>query len=276
MNSRAALTVVVPCFRCTGTIERALASISSQTLVPAEVILVDDCSGDATLEKLWELQRRYGAGWVRVIALRDNGGPARARNTGWNEASHPYVAFLDADDSWLPEKVAMQFTWMLSNPLAALSCHAFPLHESPEAPVSDGSFAFRPVKIKEMLVSNRVYTSTVMVKKEIPLRFPEHKKHAEDYLLWLRMCLAGYLCFRSEAALSLRYKSTFGAGGLSGQLWKMEVGELDALRAIRVSRQIGFGWYVLAVGTSLAKFARRLAIVGGSRAALVLTRGIFR
>ena len=76
------VTVVVPCYRCANTIERAIASVAAQTLRPNELLLVEDASGDGTLEVLLALQRRYEE-WIRVIPLELNAGAAFDRNAGW-------------------------------------------------------------------------------------------------------------------------------------------------------------------------------------------------
>src|SRR5688572_15186507 len=101
----APVSVVVPCYRCAATIGDAIASIVDQTARPAEVLLVEDCSGDDTLEALHRIAAAYEPGWIKVIAMPANGGPSRARNTGWQQAEQPYIAFLDADDTWAPRKL---------------------------------------------------------------------------------------------------------------------------------------------------------------------------
>ncbi|HEX7588324.1 MAG TPA: glycosyltransferase, partial [Anaerolineae bacterium] len=66
---QASVSVVIPCYRCAENIARAVESVVRQTLSPAEVILVDDGSGDDTLATLRALQTRYGLAWIKVIAL---------------------------------------------------------------------------------------------------------------------------------------------------------------------------------------------------------------
>lgn len=112
MSESAPVSVVVPCWRCRDTIARAVESIAAQTRLPHEVILVDDASGDGTAGALHALAGRYPKDWITVIEQRDNGGAGVARNAGWETASSPYIAFLDADDAWHPKKLEIQVAWM--------------------------------------------------------------------------------------------------------------------------------------------------------------------
>src|SRR5688572_19076100 len=93
MSNFAPVSVVVPCYRCGGSIGRAVASVLAQSARPAELIVVDDASDDASPQAIAAL----GAG-VRAVRLARNQGPAAARNAGWAAATQPYLAFLDADD----------------------------------------------------------------------------------------------------------------------------------------------------------------------------------
>jgi len=98
----AAISCIVPVFNGEAFIGEALESVFAQTLLPAEVIVVDDGSSDRTADVV----RRFGK---RVRYLRQqNAGPAAARNRGIEAASGELIAFLDADDLWLEEKLARQ------------------------------------------------------------------------------------------------------------------------------------------------------------------------
>ena len=88
------ISVVIPCFRCSATIERAVMSVAVQSVLPNEVILVDDASGDDTLSQLHRLQSRFSTGWIKIIELNTNSGAGTARNKGWDAAKSEFVAFL--------------------------------------------------------------------------------------------------------------------------------------------------------------------------------------
>ena len=263
---RAGVSVIIPCYRCAATIRRAVASVADQTLLPEEILLIDDFSDDggATLAALEGLQREFGE-TVRILILRlqENGGPGTARNAGWEKANQPYLAFLDADDAWHPKKIEIQYGWMKAHPEVALSGHRSLGLDSgsamPDVCEAPDSCSIGP---KDMLVSNRFPARSVMLKRDLPFRFEPGKRYAEDYLLWLSIVLSGARTAFLSAPLAFAYKSDFGEGGLSGAMWKMEKGELDTYRRLRRRGFISFATWMGLAALSLVKFARRLALRG--------------
>lgn len=105
MNNKI-VSVVIPCYNCQDTIQRAIASVFSQSYKNWELILVDNNSKDDTLDLLNEYKRKY-PGQVHVISEKKPGAPA-ARNRGLYSANGPIIQFLDADDELLPEKIEKQ------------------------------------------------------------------------------------------------------------------------------------------------------------------------
>jgi glycosyltransferase involved in cell wall biosynthesis len=92
--------------------------VLAQTVLPAEIILVDDFSDDAgvTLAVLHDLQRLDALLPIRLIFMSQNGGPGTARNAAWDISVQKYIAFLDADDIWDPKKIEIQWGWMSMHP----------------------------------------------------------------------------------------------------------------------------------------------------------------
>jgi glycosyltransferase involved in cell wall biosynthesis len=127
MNDYADVSVIIPCYCCVETIDRAVASVAKQSTRSKELILVDDGSPDDTLAQLYALQRDYGADWVHVLPLTENQGPATARNRGWDAAIGHYIAFLDADDAWHQDKLKTQWGWMRHHSAVVLSGHHRPM-----------------------------------------------------------------------------------------------------------------------------------------------------
>lgn len=263
MNAQAQVTVVIPCYQCTNTIGRAVTSIAKQTLPPKEVILVDDYSNDETLKELHRLQAAFPDGWIKVITLSQNGGAATARNTGWDAATQPFIAFLDADDAWHPQKIEIQYIWMQKHPEVALTGHAFQyLQGIVEAP-QDHTYKTALVKFglvskARLLTANQFSTPSVMLRRELGQRFQSGKRYSEDFLLWCEICCSGLLCYRSEQPLAYLFKAAYGAGGLSGNLKEMQQGQIDTYKRLYMKRYYGLDTYILLTCLSWAKYCRRL------------------
>lgn len=256
----APVTAVVPCWRSGSTIRRALASIAAQTLRPAEVILIDDASGDGTLATLHELAAEYQVGWVKIIALVHNQGPGGARNAGWDHAVQPWIAFLDADDAWHPRKIEMQYGWLQTQPDVCLCGHGTAVMaqdgQYPEVPIKPGTWR---VNFWKMLVANRFPTRSVMLKRELPFRF-EGKQVTEDYLLWLQIVLSNQACYLMETPLAVSFRAEFSPGGYSGDLWRHEKRELAAWRYLHRQDSISLATWLLSSAWSFMKYLRRTLI----------------
>lgn len=213
---RAPVSVVVPCFRCAATIDDAIASISAQTLLPAEVLLVEDGSGDGTLAALRRIATAHEDGWIKVIALADNGGPSRARNIAWDQATQPYIAFLDADDTWGARKLELQMAALAADPSIALIAHKMvvrprgtPIPEL-QAPVQTRIFGRG-----RLLFHNPFPTASVILRRDLPFRFDPQVWYSEDYLLWSQILFSGRRCAKIDQILAIWNRRNPGQHGLS-------------------------------------------------------------
>jgi glycosyltransferase involved in cell wall biosynthesis len=260
--SVASVSVIIPCFRCAATIVRAVESVACQSLLPLEIILVDDCSEDGTLDVLFKLQARFGTEWVKVCELSENAGPGTARNTGWALARGRYVAFLDSDDRWHPQKIELQYRWMEHHPNVVLVGHLMAIDDGSDDPVFDG-YMILPVQVscRKLLASNRFSTPTVMLRRDIAQRFADGERYAEDYRLWLHICFFSGECYLFERVLAYMYKSPYGAAGLSERLWDMEKGELSSYWGLHRAGGISTLSFGLWSCLSFVKFLRRIFLV---------------
>jgi len=265
--SVAPVSAVIPCYRCAETIGRAVESVAAQTERPAELFLVDDASGDGTLEALRALAARHGD-WVKIIAQPVNRGAADARNAGWSAATQPYLAFLDADDAWHPRKIEIQYGYLKAHPDLALCAHRHEVLATPEVPDRPvGEVSAERVSRTSLLMSNNFFAPTMMMlKRELPQRFLSGRRHVDDHLLWMQIVCAGHALVRLSAKLAYTYKRPFGESGLSGQLWIMQKSELANYWILRREGCIGVSATLALNAWSLAKFARRLVLVGLRRA----------
>ena len=197
MNCNPLVTVVCPAYNCARFIKPALESVFAQSYRPIEVIVVDDGSTDGTPELI--------ESYAEVSYLRQvNRGPSAARNSGIRAARGEYVAFLDLDDLWTPEKLSDQVAVLESYREAGLcfadmrlfssgGCEELTMfqkyrftaeyfgHES----VVDGAVA-------KLVTMNFIPTSSVVARKTALTRtggFDERFRKSEDWDLWLRIAL---------------------------------------------------------------------------------------
>jgi glycosyltransferase involved in cell wall biosynthesis len=257
------VSVVLPCYRCALTIERAVTSVVSQSARPFELILVDDGSGDATREVLIALQSRYAPDWFQLVLLDQNVGAASARNAGWDRAKGDYVAFLDADDAWHPCKLELQYQFMQAQPDVAVSGHG---HIQVAAASSLGAWplgamSFREVSLLSVLLKNPFVTPSFMARRDLTHRFLAGRRHMEDHYFLMQVAAADRRIMKIALPLSVTFKNSFGATGLSASLWAMQCGELLNYDLLLKSKKISFFSALCLKTYSWLKFCRRLFIV---------------
>lgn len=183
------VSAIVPCHNAEATVERALESIADQTRPPAQVILVDDASADGTADVLRQWAERRWPFACTAMTLSMNKGPGEARNAGWEVIGDRtrYVAFLDADDVWLPRKLERQIGWMEEHPDVAWTAHRCTvLGGRLMRPRDDASpLNITAITRRSLLARNAVATPTVVVRTATRGRFRVGWRHCEDLMLWL-------------------------------------------------------------------------------------------
>jgi glycosyltransferase involved in cell wall biosynthesis len=264
---RAPVSVVVPCFRCTATIDDAIASVAAQTLRPAEVLLVEDGSGDATLANLYRIAAAHETGWIKVIALTTNGGPSRARNEGWRQAQQPYIAFLDADDTWGARKLELQMAALEADPAIALIAHRMIVcSRGTPVPALQGSPRTQIVGRRALLVRNPFPTASVLLRRDLPFRFDDDMWRSEDYLLWSQIVFSGHRCAKIDQILAIWNEREQGAVGLSDDFVAVHRARRGMRRKLVQDSLINWPEYLFALGIGvLSSLRRRLRRSGAYR-----------
>lgn len=262
----APVSVIIPCYRCADTVERALDSILRQTMRPSEILFVEDASADEgkTLNKLHELVAAYDRKIdIQILCMDTNGGPGEARNFGWAHALQPYIAFLDADDAWHPRKIEIQYLWMKAHPDVALSCHETILLSDREREplIVKDHVPVNAISAYRMLFSNSIPTRSVMLKTSVNERFSDGMRYAEDYHLWARIVFSSQQAFRLQLPMAFSFKADFGASGLSGNLLAMQHGEKMVYKNLLSAGYIGYPLYLTASIFSRIKYWRRMFIM---------------
>lgn len=267
IQERVQVSVIIPCYQCSETLARAVASVAYQTHLPKEVILIDDASPDngKTLQSMQALVTKYADVLnIQIVKLNQNQGAGSARNAGWNVATQPYIAFLDSDDAWHPKKLEIQYTKMLENPSVCLSGHICRLLGRLED-LDKLPLALKPniksITKKSALLSNPLSTRTIMLKRDIPFRFKDGMRYIEDYLLWLQIIYADKPTIFINTLLAATFKPDYGEAGLSSHMWRMQKGEMQTYQILYESGSINQLSHILVVSFSYLKFVRRLIIV---------------
>lgn len=256
------ISVIIPCFNCEKTLRRAVDSVLSQTLLPDELILVDDCSADGTAAIIAEFAHLTR---IRVMAIAQqiNQGAAAARNIGMDAATGDYVAFLDSDDTWDPRKLRIQYDFMQKNPELELCGHVIGLAGDPAEQPAHGTGS-RPISLANLLLKNHLNTPSVMMRRS-NYRFDPVLRYSEDLALWLDIAASGAKIAKLEATLGFVHKAFYGASGLSSSILEMELGELRNFVTLFKRRHISLCWFVAASCFSLSKFVRRVILILAGR-----------
>ncbi|MCP5367791.1 MAG: glycosyltransferase family 2 protein [Hyphomicrobiales bacterium] len=210
------MSVIIPAYRAAATIGRAVRSADAQSPPPREIIVIDDGSGDGTLEAARAAAGAAGNAPVTVLT-QENQGAGAARNRGLAEARGAFVAFLDADDEWLPGKLAHSLP-PFDDPACVLVAHDF-LRAG-----ADGGGETRVDCHRHFAAPGDPYvrlyergflaTSTVVARRQAVVDvggFDTGLRTAQDFDLWLRLLAPPAARFHLFAAALTRYHVTPGS-----------------------------------------------------------------
>ena len=190
------VTVVMPVFNGARTLRRSVTSVLDQTFRSLELVVVDDASTDDTVRIAEELAK--GDARVRIVRRERSGGPAAARNSGIAGGTGRFLAFCDADDLWLPEKLERQLDLARTSGASLLYCgyHRVSADFAGTGAdfVPEGRVVHVPTQLtREGLLRRNVIgnlTAVVDLERTGPVTMPD-VPGAEDYALWLSILRKG-------------------------------------------------------------------------------------
>ncbi|MDI9330766.1 MAG: glycosyltransferase family 2 protein [Alphaproteobacteria bacterium] len=206
------ISIVMPAHHAHATLSAAIESVRAQTHPHWELWVVDDASADGTRELIRSWMRRDPR--IRGVFRPRNGGPAAARNDGLARARGEYIAFLDADDLWHPDKLQSQWQAMAQGQWAISYCASERFEDRPPYRTQLACPTKR-IGLPDLLARNSIVLSGAMVRRSIlgQLRFPAVRH--EDYVYWyqaLRQVGQAHLVPSGEPLV--RYR--LGAQSVSG------------------------------------------------------------
>ena len=247
------------------TIMSCIHSVLNQTYNEGEVeiIVVNDGSIDNSQVVVEEIIQKNNSKMSIVLINKGNGGVSAARNTGMKVAKGDWIALLDSDDEWLPNKLERQLQVLVNNP-----------HIDFLGTNRNGEFLNRLFfkKINELqAISSRlllvkyIYATPTVIFKRMVIDsvgfFDENQSHIEDNKFFISVCTK-YNCYLLNESLVTTGggKQHIGASGLSSNITKMEIGELKNLKHSYQIGIINIVEYLVLLLFSILRFLRRLVV----------------
>ena len=208
-DPRPLVSVIVPSYNSEAHVVEALESVLAQTVADLEVLSVDDASQDRTRSLIEGLAQRDQR--VRTFAQASNGGVALARNRGLSHARGRYIAYLDSDDLWMPNKLERQIAFMTETGAGA----CFTSYETIEENGDHRNFVRVPATIdykgflkNTVTCSHTLLFDTRIVERDL-LKMPDIRR-GQDAATWLGIMKAGHTLYGLDEFLA-KYRKTSGS-----------------------------------------------------------------
>ena len=233
------ISAIIPTYNRLPLLREAVFSVLDQTHPPLELIVADDGSADGTAGFCTQMGANYPDSF-RYLPLSHNGMPGKVRNAGARLAGGEYLAFLDSDDLWKPEKLAWQVDFLEGHPELQI-CHTREIWQRGQQIVSQAGQKHRrsgyifPDALKKCILG----PSTVMMRRELFEQFGgfrEDLEIAEDYELWLRITARYAVGYLDEPLVIKR-------GGHADQLSE-KYGQIEIFRIKALLRNLEEGTFV--------------------------------
>ena len=216
------ISVITPAYNASEFISETIESVVKQTFLDWEMIIVDDCSTDETYALALQLSKDDNR--IKALKNEENIGVAATRNKALDIATGEYIAFLDADDLWLPQKLEKQICFMDAGQYV-LTYTNYQKFDS-----KTGKRYEKIIKAPAVMTAQRIYGDTsigcltVMINRQLsgPFHMPLIE-HTEDNITWQAILSKGYKAYRLDEVLSLyregNYSLTSGKKKAAKQQW---------------------------------------------------------
>lgn len=190
-NVQPLVSIIMPAYNAEATLEESIKSVLAQTLQDWELIIAVDAATDGTLAIALGWQNKDSR--IRVIFEEVNQGVAGIRNLAMAQASGKYIAFLDSDDLWLPEKLSMQLSFMSES--GARVCYSAYRRFDKQGPLN---IVMPPDRVDypRLLRGNVIGNLTGVVERSLVDGIWFERVGHEDYLFWLKVLARSGVAYR--------------------------------------------------------------------------------
>lgn len=196
------VSVITPTYNSAKYVEKTIRSVQSQTYTNWEMIIVDDCSTDNTceiIENIITIDKR-----IKLIKQEQNQGAGAARTLAMQNSTGKYIAYLDADDIWLPEKLEKQVRFMSENGIS-FSCTSYEVIDDDGKQLHKYVHMLPRVDYVGFLTNNLLQTVGIMVDAEKVdkkcLVMPGIRRR-QDAATWLQILKSGHDCYGLDEILA--------------------------------------------------------------------------
>ena len=201
------VTVVMPNYNGHRFAEQAIDSVLFQTYQNFELLIVDDCSKDDSLQLI--KQKAQSDSRIRIIALEQNVGVANARNIGIRKAKGRYIALLDNDDLWTEDKLERQIT--LAEKGADIVYCSYDFIDEQNNEIKKPFIVPQQTSFNKMLASSVISCSTSFIKAELMQAHPfKPEFYHEDYVLWMELLRNCPIAYGDQKVL-MHYRQVTGS-----------------------------------------------------------------
>lgn len=196
------VTIVTPSWNSEKYIEETIKSVQAQTYPNWEMIIVDDCSSDHTVEIVGKIAQKDPR--ICVLVQPENGGAGKARTRSMQMGNGRFVAYLDADDKWKPEKLEKQIVFMKEHQ-CGFSCTSYEVIGDDGTSKNKYIHMLPKVDYVGFLTNNLLQTVGIMVDTSIVdkkyLVMPDIRRR-QDAATWLQILKAGFECYGLDEILA--------------------------------------------------------------------------
>ena len=262
-ESQFKISVVIPMYNSEKTIERALNSVISQTYKgKIEIIVVNDGSKDNSAEIVENYCKGHSKHIIQIIN-QPNGGVSKARNTGLKHATGEFIALLDSDDEWIPEKTSIQMKYFDSGNIDFVT--ALRNNDKISFPYSVNERGYVEVTLNKLLFKIVGHTSTAIFKRKILEKhgyFDENQRYSEDANYWMKVSHSSVMIMlNKKLVITGGGKPSIGHSGLSSNIEEMEKGAQKNIDDMKNLGYINVLEYIFFKLFAKIKYIRRIIII---------------
>lgn len=259
------LSIIIPVYNSSETITKCLTSVIEQNdfELEKEIIIINDGSTDNSELLIKEFIANHPEIIIKY-KYKENGGVSKARNLGIKLANGDWIAFLDSDDIWLPNKLSTQFNIINSS---SFNIDFIGCARNNETLNIFGKkiISLHKATVMELLIKMFPQTSTAIVRRELLIQvgcYDESMSHAEDGDLWVRLCQSGDFYYIPESlVVTGDGKFNYGESGLSSNLLAMHKGTLRTIDKLVSSNGVSSAQAVMLKAFYFIKYIRRIVTV---------------